>query len=213
MAEIIPSINVTDFAHLEERIRIAEKSAGWVHIDVTDGTFTKVVLWHNAQELQDFKSSAKIEVHLMIANPEEKLSEWLMPNISRIIFHAEAAIDADGIIERTHKAHIESGIAICRGTSPDVLLPFIGKADLFQTLAVTPGPSGQEFDPMIIEKIKRLHAMAPRIPIEVDGGIKVGIAKECVHAGATFLTAEHALFNDTGTFEENMKKLSHDITA
>lgn len=213
MAEIIPVVNVTNFAQLEERIRIAEKFARWIHIDVADGTFTKVILWHNARELKNFKSSAKLEIHLMAANPEEKISEWLAPNISRVIFHYETAIDADGIIERTHKADIESGIAICRGISPDVLLPFVGKADLFQTLAVTPGPSGQEFDPVTIDKIKRLRVLAPRVPIEVDGGIKVGVVRECVRAGAMFLAAGHALFSESGSFEENMQKLVHDITA
>ena len=54
MAEIIPSINVNDFEELSRRIKMVEPFVDWVHIDVSDGTFSKHVSWHESKDLIGF---------------------------------------------------------------------------------------------------------------------------------------------------------------
>ena len=59
-------------------------------------------------------------------------------------------------------------------------------------------------------KIKKIRALAPHIPIEVDGGVKVGISKKCAQAGATHLVAASAVFDATD-IEKAIQALKSDI--
>jgi pentose-5-phosphate-3-epimerase len=81
MVEIIPSINVSEFSEAEERIKKVEDYVNWVHLDVSDGVFTKHVSWHEPKDLIDYKSKVKIEVHLMISNPEKQIESWLTDSV------------------------------------------------------------------------------------------------------------------------------------
>lgn len=211
MSEIIPVINVADFKELEHHLRIAENYARWIHIDVADGSFTQTSCWHTPEDARHLLSKAKIEIHLMVADPEGKIAQWLVPGISRIIFHHEAAHNATALIERCHAAGKEAGVAIVPDTPWEVLVPLFPTADLLQTLAVIPGPSGQVFDRRILEKVRCLRALGTTLPIEVDGGVRVGVARECAEAGATYLAVASALFNPTDAFDDALRALNHDI--
>ena len=210
MAVVIPAINVESFDEVVRRIRRAERVAKWVHIDVADGTFTQKAVWHNAADLSTLQTPLKIEIHFMVSRPEEKIVPWLASSIARILFHLEATHKAAGLINRCHEAGKEAGVAIRPDTAWEALKPFAASADVLQTLAVMPGPSGQQFDPHTLEKISRLRTLAPRGLIEVDGGISVGIAQECAKAGADLLAAASSLFDGDIPFEEAFSKLSHD---
>ena len=51
-------------------------------------------------------------------------------------------------------------------------------------LAVNPGPSGQKFLPLALEKIKFLRAHMTNGTIEVDGGVDASVAALVKAAGA-----------------------------
>lgn len=212
MIEIVPAINVADFTEVVRRIRIAEHVARTVHIDVADGTFTPQAMWHRAEDLKNFQTPLAVEIHLMITSPEEKIAAWFLPAVSRIIFHVEAARDSGKLIESCHAAKKQAGVAIRPDTSWELLLPFARSADLLQTLAVNPGPSGQTFDPQTLEKIKNLRTTAPDAVIEVDGGLGApGVARACRDAGATLLVEGAALFGDGVVFNEAFSRLEQDV--
>ena len=87
MAEIIPSINVSGFDELKERLKLIEPLTKWAHLDVSDGVFTKHVSWHEPKDLVGLKTKLKLEVDLMTDRPERDIEEWLIKPVSRIIFH------------------------------------------------------------------------------------------------------------------------------
>ena len=64
MAEIIPSINVSEFDGLKKQLKKIEPYAKWAHLDVSDGVFTKHVSWHEPKDLVWIKTKLKLEVHL-----------------------------------------------------------------------------------------------------------------------------------------------------
>lgn len=213
MVEIVPSINVPLFEEVVRRIRIAEPHVKTVHLDVADGTFTSMVAWHAAENLFDFKTPLTMEVHFMVDRPEEKIMPWFKTPVARIIFHLEASRDAGTLIRMCHDADKQAGIAVRPDTPWGKMLPYLTEADLLQTLAVPPGPSGQTFNPNTIEKIKELRARAPVLPIEVDGGVKVGIARECASAGATVLVVGESLFSGPYSFKEMVRRLKDDVSG
>ena len=200
--EIIPAINAKTFAEVQEKIRMVEPYAEgpdnggikWVHVDVADGTFTDITLWHNSKDLLSLQTPLFVEVHLMIANIDERVQEWLRPIVRRIIFHREASQNPNAVIDACHASDIQIGIAIRPDSPVDIVLPYLSKVDMVQTLAVAPGRSGQAFQPNTLQKIAALHGACPSCTIEVDGGVNNATAPSIAGVGALLLVAGAAIF-------------------
>src|SRR3989344_899248 len=192
--EIIPAINAKTFAEVQEKIRMVEPYVSWVHIDVADGTFTDITLWHNSKDLLSLQTLLFVEVHLMIANIDERVQEWLRPIVRRIIFHREASQNPNAVIDACHASDIQIGIAIRPDSPVDIVLPYLSKVDMVQTLAVAPGRSGQAFQPNTLQKIAALHVACPSCTIEVDGGVNNATAPSIAGVGALLLVAGAAIF-------------------
>lgn len=95
MVEVIPSINVKTFTEIVERIAKVEPYVKWVHLDVTDGIFSKHETWRDPEDLKNYRSPTSIgmEVHLMVNEPEKAVDSWLAGPVKRVIVHIEAMSD------------------------------------------------------------------------------------------------------------------------
>ena len=206
MVEIIPSINVSDFDELKKRIKKIEPYAKWAHLDVSDGVFTKHVSWHEPKDLVGFKTKLKLEVHLMIQSPEKEIEEWLIKPVSRIIFHQEATRDHWVLIKKIKEAKKEAGIAIKPDTPWLKLFPYLGKVEVLQLLAVSPGPSGQEFSEEVPHKLGHIRSLCKSCIIEVDGGVNKRAAARCIKEGANLLVAGKAIF-ESKNISKTIKEL------
>ncbi len=213
--ELIPVINVETFDELRNRLAKVEPylltafgGSGWVQLDICDGTFTKNTSWHDAADLLSLETTLKIEVHLMITNAEERLDDWLIFPVKRIIFHLEAVKDPYIIIDKCRKAGKEVGIAIGPDISWTQLTPFVHKVDLFQILTVYPGLAGQELKEECLQKITYLKQNCPDCKIEVDGGVNKDNAKKVADAGADIINVANAIFSsdDIGKAIGELKK-------
>lgn len=214
--EILPSINVADFDELKEKIRLVEEYTSptkggvkWAHIDVSDGTFTKHISWHEPKDLVELKTKLKLEVHLMIDKPEATIDEWLLKQVSRIIFHQEATRDHKFLIDKIHDAKKEAGIAIRPDTSWLKLFPYLKKVEVLQLLSVPPGPSGQEFGDETIHKIGHIRSVCKECIIEIDGGVTKRVAARVVREGANILVSANYIFSsgDIGTAIRELKQI------
>ncbi len=99
--EVIPAINCEDFGCVKEKLQAAEKlGLRWVHFDVSDGTFTRVMTWNEPEELKSKfpalpagrqipNSKLFIEVHLMVEESEEYVGPWVGAGAKRILVHVE----------------------------------------------------------------------------------------------------------------------------
>ncbi len=195
MTEIIPAINTDSFEEVRRRIKLVEPFAEWIQLDVADGTFTKNTTWHEPEDLLSFETPLKIEAHLMINDIEERLENWLIAPVKRVIFHLEASRDPDFVIEKCRAAGKEVGIAIGPDTPWTQLVPYFGKVDLFQILGVHPGLAGQKFIEDNFDKIIHIRKECPKCIIEVDGGIDKATAKKAIKAGADIIVAASAIFS------------------
>ena len=206
MAEIIPSINVRTFEEVQERIKEIEPYVKWCHLDVTDGVFSKHLTWHDPRDLPTLDTKLNIEVHLMMEEPEKLVEQWLIKPVKRIIVHLEATKNSEFIIQKCRAAGTEIGLAINPETFWGQLKPWLGKADIYQVLAVHPGPSGQQIQEDIFDKISHLRQACPKCIIEVDGGINPETAKKAVESGANLLVAGAYIFGN-----EDVKKALEDL--
>lgn len=195
MIQILPSINVQTFEEAQDRIKKVEPYVSWCHLDVTDGVFSKHPTWHNPQDLPVLQTALNVEVHLMIAEPEKMIEQWLVKPVKRVIVHLEAARDVEFIIKKCHEVGVEIGLAINPDTFWGRLEPWLEKVDMVQTLAVTPGPSGQKMGEETLDKVRHLRTACPGCRIEVDGGVNKETARQAIDAGADMLVAGSYLFN------------------
>ncbi len=207
MAEIIPAINTDSFEEVKRRIKLVEPYTKWVQLDIADGTFTKNTTWHNPQDLLGLETSLKIEVHLMIGDIEERIEEWLIASVKRIIFHLETVKDPDFVFGKIKEAGKEVGLAIGPDTPWTKLAPYLDKIDLIQILGVYPGLAGQEFQEDNFDKIRHLRKEQPNCIIEVDGGMNKETARKAVEAGANIIVAASAIFN--GDIKKNIEELKY----
>lgn len=209
MIEIVPTINAESFDDVEKKIRRVESFTNWIQVDVADGTFTPNSLWHNPQDLVNFTTKANLEVHLMLNNIEEKVASWLVPCVKRIIFQVETTNNPEKVIKIIKDAGKEVGLAVGPENSYEKLLPFVGKVDMFQFLAVNPGFAGQNLKEEALEGIKMMRKNCPECIIEIDGGVSEENIKEVVQAGANYIVSASAIFNKENPIEaiKNLKEI------
>ncbi len=167
---------------------------GWVHLDITDGKFSPAVNWGNPEGLQSLvvsrKSSVKVELHLMVEEPEKVLDSWLKTGlVKRVIMHLEAMSDPVFIVQKCKEYGAEPMLAIKPKTEVERLFAHKDDFRAFQILAVTPGWAGQKFDEQMLAKIHWLREKISNAIIEIDGGVNLEVARKCYDAGASILVS------------------------
>lgn len=226
--EVIPVINCQDFKCVKKKIRqIQRLGSAWAHLDVADGVFTHFMTWHKPEDfiadknrfsLGEFLSkligqrtapaAIKLEIHLMVENPETVLERWLKTGAQRVVVHNEKV--ADGwvrLLAKCEEYKAELMAAINPETPVGDIISILNRYEIkaVQLLAVKPGPAGQRFNPAIIEKIRILKAAMPNIKLEIDGGMNPETAKLVKEAGADMITSAtyiwHSLSHQSA-FEE-----------
>lgn len=192
---VIPAINCPDFACAQARIRQAEAFAEWIHVDVVDGKFAPPITWGNPEEFAALGTPLKLEVHLMVEDPEGALDAWLRAGASRVVVHLESLKDPVYIIEKCKKFGAEVFLGLNPGTEAERALARADDFKGFLVLAVFPGYSGQPLQESALEKIRRIKAHAPSAIIEIDGGVNDKTAPRIKAAGADILISASHIFS------------------
>lgn len=206
--KIIPAINEISFDEIKKKINLISSFSEWAHLDVADGSFTPNILWNESERLKDIETDIKIEIHLMVLNPEYVFEKWMQKNTARIIFNLETINNFDFLREECLKRGVEIGLSITPDTSYATLKPYLDKIDLAQILTVPPGNAGQKFEENSLEKISALRALSPNCVIEVDGGINPETAKYAISAGADILVSSSYVWSGDN-IEERIKSLKN----
>lgn len=196
---VAPSILSADFAKLGSQIgEVLDAGAKVIHVDVMDGDFVPPItigpLIAAAIADQVHGAGATIDVHLMIARPENQIGEFAKAGADSITFHEEATPHAHRLIGAIHEAGCGAGVAVNPGTPVEALREVSAAADVLLCMSVNPGWGGQAFIPESVEKIRRIAALGGDAAIEVDGGVDTGTAGDVASAGASLLVAGSAIF-------------------
>jgi len=203
MIKISPSILAADFSKLGSEIE-SVKNADYVHFDVMDGIFVQNISF-GFPVLESVRAITDkiLDVHLMIESPSRYISRFVDAGGDIITFHVEAE-SPDMICEvlsNIQKRGKKAGLSLKPETPSSVVFPFIEILDMVLVMTVEPGYGGQDFIPEMLPKITQLRNFIdknkPQCELEVDGGINLETAKQCVNAGATVLVAGIDVFNTT----------------
>jgi len=217
MVIVEPSILSADFARLGEGIKEAEDAGVTViQIDVMDGRFVPNINFGPGvvSALRPL-TSMKLDVHLMIVEPEKYIETFVKAGADRIIVHQEACLHLHRVLQSIRELGVESGVTLNPATPESAIEYVLELADFVQVMGVNPGFGGQRFIKSQLDKIRALKAMLNNtgldIPIGVDGGVDTGTAPHIVQAGASVLVAGSSVYNSKGTVSENVQALLNGI--
>lgn len=211
MVRIAPSILSGNFLNLEPDIRMVNKNADLIHIDVMDGSFVpNISFGFPVVEAIAKAVTVPMDVHLMIVNPDKYVGRFAKTGAEMISFHLEAADQAGkdprDIIAQIKSFGVKAGLVINPDIPVERLFPYIDDVDFFLIMSVFAGFGGQKFIPESIDRIKTLKAEMDRRgvvkDIEVDGGVSASNAHILAEAGATILVAGSSVFK-----AESLQKL------
>jgi len=197
---LAPSILAADLADLAGALALCEKGgADLVHFDVMDGHFVPNLTF-GIPVLKALKARTRLplDVHLMVANPDRLLDDYLAAGASRVGVHWEVTPHLDRQLERIRKAGAEAGVVLNPSTPVEVLVDVLPRLDYVLLMSVNPGFSGQAFLPQALEKTRRLKRMieisGARVEIEMDGGIDRDNIGRVVGAGVEVCVVGSAIF-------------------
>lgn len=209
MAEVIPAIIGQNFSEVEDKLNLLDQLVDWAHLDVMDGKFAPSRSWSVASDLDFIAGRVKLEVHLMVKEPEAVLGEWVRV-VDRIIVHAEAVNNLPDLLQVFESHHTQLGVALLLSTPLEEIESVLDQIKFVHLMSIEEiGYQGKKFEEKVLNKIKSLRAMAPHVTISVDGGINLDNASPVLAAGADRLVIGNAIWSakDLTTAIAEFKKI------
>jgi len=222
MAEIIPAILESEWKEIEDKITLVKDFSPWVQIDISDGIFTPEITWNNPRDLKNYLAAClaaespnkkvKVEVDLMVRNPELVIKDWVDAGARRLIVHIESTDNVGEAVKIAKELGVEIGLALNIDTPNDVLDGFMADVDFVQFMGIAKiGFQGQPFNEKVLHKIEGLRSVYPDAIISVDGGVNKDTMALLVKVGANRLVAGSAVYAAQGGAEASWRDLKEII--
>jgi ribulose-phosphate 3-epimerase len=215
MNYLAPSLLAADFTRLGEQMRIIDQAgAHYFHYDVMDGRFVPNISM-GLPVLESIRkvTKKKLDVHLMIEEPERYVSDFADAGADIITVHAESARHLDQVLRDIKREGLMAGVALNPATPLSVLDYILPQVDMVLIMTVNPGYGGQKMIGYTLDKIRELRGTLQRrglsVDIEVDGGVKIDNVDQFLAAGANVIVSGSGVFRGdlAGNVEAFLERL------
>ncbi len=201
MKLLAPSILSADFSNLHQQIRLIEMAgADIIHCDIMDGQFVPNITFgpfivNTIKKI----TNLPLDVHLMIKNPDNFISEFVDAGADYLSVHFEEVVHLNRTINKIKELGIKAGVVINPSTPVSCLTDILEFVDFVLVMSVNPGFGGQKFIPSSLKKISELNRIRKELnlnfQIEIDGGINKDNLKDVITAGTDIVVAGASIFN------------------
>ena len=193
---------------------IDQAGAHYFHYDVMDGQFVPNISM-GLPVLQSIRkvTKKKLDVHLMIQNPERYISDFSDAGADILTVHAETCTHLDQVVRDIKREGILAGVALNPSTPLSVLDYVLPEVDMVLIMTVNPGYGGQKMIPYTLDKVRELRGIIQRrglsTDIEVDGGVKIDNVDQFLNAGANVIVSGSGIFKGdlAGNVEAFLEKM------
>lgn len=205
--QVSPSLLSADFANLTPDLEmINESECDFLHLDVMDGVFVPNISFGFPVMKAVSKICRKpLDVHLMIVEPQNWISQVRDLGSEYMVFHQEACTHIHRTVQAIHAAGMKAGVSLCPATPVSTLEDIITDLDQVLLMSVNPGFGGQPFIHATVEKVRRLRRLieesGSKALINVDGGVNASTGALLAEAGADILVAGSYVFGADNPFE------------
>ena len=200
---VSPSLLSANFLDLRSEVEMINQSeADWLHMDIMDGVFVpNISFGFPVLEAVAKVCKKPLDVHFMIAHPEEYIEQTAKTGAMMMNVHYEACTHLHRTIQQIHAAGMKAGVTLNPSTPVSVLEDIICDVDMVLLMSVNPGFGGQKFIENTIKKVQRLRKLikesGSHTLIEVDGGVQAETAPRLVKAGVNVLVSGSYVFKST----------------
>lgn len=215
-SEISASMMCSDLVNLKQTIHIfEEQKIEYLHIDVMDGEFVpNIGLGVDYIKSLRKLTSIPLDLHLMIREPEYKLSWIGIEKTDIVSVHYESTYQVQRMLDRLNSFGCKKFLAINPATPIWVLEEVLDYIDGINLLMVNPGFAGQRIVTSTIKKAEKLqHFLQERnkenIILQVDGNITPEHGLMLKKYGASiFVAGTSSVFRgNVEDYEHNIKEL------
>lgn len=168
-------------------VKLNETDVDYIHVDIMDGKFVKnkTMPFREMKNISKY-TSKRLDVHLMVENPENYVPLYAQLNTEYITLHVEVDKNIEEILKLIHSYSIKAGLSIKPNTKVSELVPYLPFLDYILIMSVEPGAGGQPFIEETEDKISEVRALLNSYQcnavISVDGGIDNNTKKYCEKA-------------------------------
>ncbi|MCI8347238.1 MAG: ribulose-phosphate 3-epimerase [Bacilli bacterium] len=161
---------------IQDLKKLDQTDTDFIHMDIMDGKFVrnKTMPFKEMRNIYKY-TSKRLDVHLMVQNPERYILDYASLNTEYIVIHLELDIDIEKSLKLIKRCGIQCGLAVRPDTEIKELLPYLPLLDIILVMSVEPGAGGQAFLRETENKIKELKVLLreyhSHAKISVDGGI------------------------------------------
>ena len=181
--------------------KLNETDVDFIHVDIMDGKFVKnkTMPFREMKNIYKF-TDKRLDVHLMVEQPEKYIPLYAELNTEYITFHLETEENIESNLELIKGYGIKTGLAIKPNTEVKELVPYLPLLDLVLVMSVEPGAGGQDFIEDTPKKLEELRTLLKEynqdIVISVDGGINNETGLLCKEAGCDTLVSASYVHKD-----------------
>lgn len=210
---ILPSLLNANTYNIKEQLQILkDKGIDHLHVDVMDGQFVPSQAF-GPNTINDLKNMTdfKLDVHLMIENPEKHIP--LYKNADIITVHYESTRHLYRAIQLIKNLGLKACVAINPATSVSMIEEVLPMLDQVLVMTINPGVPGEKFIAQTMTKIEKLNQLKKEknyhFNIEVDGNVNKDTINECLKAGANMFVSGSYVFN--GSIPDNIDSLLEEV--
>ena len=100
-----------------------------------------------------------LDVHLMISEPARYVERFRRAGADLMTIHIEAVPEPRPLLRQIRKLGAVAGLRLNPPTPVAAVEAYLDDCDLVLVMSVMPGFGGQEFEPVALEKLRRLRAV------------------------------------------------------